>query len=533
MKKKYACLIIILLIVGTFAAFGRIAGNNFINLDDHAYITENYHIKSGITLQSAKWAFTSLDVFYWQPLTWLSHMLDWSLFGANASGHHLVSLLLHIGAVIFLFLFLNKTTNNLWPSAFAAAFFALHPLRVESVAWAAERKDVLSMFFGMACLYAYAFYAESSKLSRYLLCLILFALALMSKPMMVTLPFVLMLLDYWPLKRWPGALNDPTENRSNSAGKLILEKFPFLLLAVASSIVTFLGQNKTGAVASLEYLPFFTRAANAIISYTAYLEKIFWPVNLAVFYPYDLSLSLWKVLISGIILVLITLAVFYYMKKLPFLFVGWLWYLVTLIPLIGLVQAGLQSMADRHTYLPSIGIAFILAGGIPFLWGKEDSRKKILLPAAITILIIMALLTWKQCGYWKNGSELFSHAALVTKDNYLAHNSLGVALFEKGRMEEAVDHYNKAISIAPLFPYVYNNRGVAYIKLGRSQQSAIDDFNQAINLKPDYADAYNNRGIVYFDQDNVQMGCRDARKACSMGACLALKSAEARGYYCR
>ncbi len=288
MKKKYTYLIVIFLIVASCAAFGRIAGNDFINYDDNIYITENNHIKSGINSESIKWAFTAVVVSNWHPLTLLSHMLDWNLFGANASGHHLVSLLLHIGAVIFLFLFLNKTTNNIWPSAFAAAFFALHPLRVESVAWAAERKDVLSMFFGMASIYAYAFYAENSKLSKYFLCLILFALALMSKPMMVTLPFVLMLLDYWPLKRWQKALAAPVESRFKLAGKLIWEKIPFIFLTIVFSIVTFWAQNKGGAVVPMEYLPFLKRIANAIVSYVAYLEKIFWPVNLAVFYPYEL-----------------------------------------------------------------------------------------------------------------------------------------------------------------------------------------------------------------------------------------------------
>ena len=235
MKKKNTYLIVLFLILISCVAFGRIAGNNFINYDDNKYITENNYIQYGINKESVKWAFTTTYFSYWHPLTWLSHMLDWSIFGAQPSGHHLVSLLLHIFAVVFLFLFLNKTTNNIWPSAFAAAFFAIHPLRVESVVWASERKDVLSMFFAMACLYSYAFYAELPKLSRYLLCLVLFSLALMSKPIMVTLPFVLMLLDYWPLKRWP------TERRNNLAGKLILEKFPFILLVIHVYILFALG----------------------------------------------------------------------------------------------------------------------------------------------------------------------------------------------------------------------------------------------------------------------------------------------------
>ncbi|MGA2780977.1 MAG: tetratricopeptide repeat protein [Smithella sp.] len=523
-NKKYTYFIIIFLIVTSCAAFGRIASNDFINFDDNKYITENNNIQSGINPESIKWAFTSLDVFYWHPLTWLSHMFDWSLFGANASGHHLVSLLLHIGAVIFLFLFLNKTTNNIWPSAFAAAFFALHPLRVESVAWAAERKDVLSMFFGMVCLYAYAFYAENLKLSRYFLSLILFALALMSKPMMVTLPFILMLLDYWPLGRWQKAMDESARKKFNSARGLIWEKIPFILLTIASSIVTFQGQNKEGAVTPIEALPFLKRGINAIISYIAYLEKTFWPVDLAVFYPYENSLTLWKVIIPGLILMLITVIVIYYIKKLPFLFVGWFWYLGTMIPLIGLIQAGSQAMADRHTYLPSVGIAIMLSWGILYLVKSESIRRKILLPASIAVLAILAVLTWRQCGYWKNSIKLWNHALSVTKNNYIAHVGLGIALFNEGKVKEAIDHYNKVI----MMPYqiltfnddylysfygtIYSNRGKAYTELGL-YQFAFEDYNKSIRLNPKNAGLYDNRGLTYYKLDQHQRAIEDFNEA--------------------
>ena len=319
--KKYTYLIIIFLIVASFIAYGRILGNGFINYDDIQYITENNHIKSGINPESIKWALSTIDVYYWHPLTWLSHMLDWSLFKEHAGGHHLISLLLHIGSVLLLFFFLYRTTKNIWPSAFAAALFALHPLRVESVAWAAERKDVLSMFFGMACLYTYAFYAENYKLSRYFLCLILFALSLMSKPMLVTLPFVLLLLDYWPIKRWQKVLDEPVK-RFNLAGKLIWEKVPFIFLTIVLSIVTVWGQNKFGVVIPMKNIPFSARVQNAVISYVLYLEKIFWPVDLAVFYPYEYPFPLWKILFSCFILIGVTIVVIYAIKKLPFLFVG-------------------------------------------------------------------------------------------------------------------------------------------------------------------------------------------------------------------
>jgi tetratricopeptide (TPR) repeat protein len=512
MNKKYFYLIIIFLIIASLLAFGRIAGNDFVNFDDTGYITENDHVQSGFSPQNIKWAATAVVVSNWHPLTMLSHMLDWKIFGANASGHHLVSLLLHIGAVIFLFLFLYKTTNRIWPSALAAAFFALHPLRVESVAWASERKDVLSMFFGMAALYAYAFYVEVPRLSRYFLCLILFALALMSKPMMVTLPFVLMLLDYWPLNRWQ---KTSAKVNLHPTGKLILEKIPFLLLTMASGIITFWAQNKEGSVASADIVPFLTRTANAVFSYAAYLEKTFRPVNLAVFYPYDFFIPLWKTLLSFTILLLITVAVLYYIRKLPFLFVGWFWYLGTFIPVIGLVQVGTQAMADRYTYLPSVGIAMMLAWGIPSLIKNEFIREKILFPAALTVIIIISVLTWQQCGYWRDSTSLFNHALRVTKNNDKIHNVLGSFLDKKGRNNEAVYHYNKAIQIAPYHYGYYNNRGKAYAIMGEHKKS-IEDYNKSISLKPDYADAYYNRGTLYGKTGQYQFALEDFNKAISL-----------------
>ena len=564
MKKKNTYLIVIFLIIACCIAFGRIIGNDFVNFDDPGYITENYHVQSGISLQNIKWAFTTVVLSNWHPLTMISHMLDWSLFGANAAGHHLVSLLLHIGVVIFLFLFLNKTTNNLWSSAFAAALFALHPLRVESVAWVAERKDVLSMFFGVAALYAYAFYAESIKYSRYFICLILFALSLMSKPMLVTMPFVLLLLDYWPLQRWQKALSAPIENRYQLAGRLAWEKAPFLLFTIASSMTTFYAQNKGGAVSSEVTLPFVMRVANSIVSYPAYLGKTFWPVNLAVFYPYEFSLDLWKILVSGLILLIITAAVTYYIKKMPFLFVGWFWYVGTLIPVIGLIQVGSQAMADRYTYMPSIGIAILLSWGMPFLFQRLAIRKKILFSVAIAVLCILSVSTWMQCGYWKNSITLFSHALRVTKDNYLAHSNYGLSLFAEGKIEEAILHYNKAIDLSQSHAaQFYTNRGLAYATLGQYQRSIVDyneairlkpdlvvaynnrgnafnklgqyqrailDYNKAIHLKPDYVEAYNNRAVACFKKGDKNPGCLDAQKACKLGNCKILADAKKKGY---
>ncbi len=387
--------------------------------------------------------------------------------------------------------------------------------------------------------------------------LILFVLALMSKPMLVTLPFVLMLLDYWPLKRWQKTIDEQDKSFS-SAGVLICEKVPFVILSVISCIITLWAQNQGGSLASVERLPFFERATNAIISYVAYLEKIFLPVNLAGFYPYEFSLVLWKILISGFILTGITFVVLYYIRKLPFLFVGWFWYLGTLIPVIGLVQVGKQAMADRYTYLPSVGIAVGLAWIIPSFIEIENIRKKILFPVAIALLAVLTILTWKQCGYWQNSIDLWNHVLQTTKDNCLAHNNLAYALIEKGRTEEAIDHYNNAIRIEPNNYDHYNSRGNAYVTLGKHQlaiddfnkavalkaetfnkrgivcatrgqdQSAIENFNKAISLKQDYANAYNNRAFVYLNQGNNEFGCQDAQKACALGACNILIAAKSK-----
>jgi len=593
MSKKYKYFIVIFLIVSSFIAYGRILGNGFVCFDDIEYITSNDYIKSGINPESIKWAFSAVVCSNWHPLTLLSHTLDWSLFGANASGHHFINLLLHIGTVLFLFSFLNRMTKNLWSSAFVAALFALHPLRVESVAWAAERKDVLSMFFGLASIYAYALYAESSKPSKYFLCLILFALSLMAKPMLVTLPFVLLLLDYWPLSRWQKVstpvnvpvsvvkktgkkknkqrkadsikeknISMPLTNRSPIIRSLLWEKAPFIFLTIVSSIVTIRAQNKSGSVISMEHISFLERIANAIISYVSYLGKTFWPVDLAVFYPYGHSFPFWEVLVSCFILLGITIVVIYAFKKLPFLFMGWFWYFGTLIPVIGLVQVGEQAMADRYTYLPSIGIAIGLAWGIPLLFPREDMRKKILFPAGIAVLIILAILTWQQCGYWKNSIELFNHALQVTKNNNYAHESIGSVLLDEGKNEAAIEHYNEALRIKSDNAYIHFNRGLAFFRLGQPQR-AIEDYNEAILLKPDFTDAYNNRGnsyaklgqyqnaiedynkaiylnhnyadayesraVIYLNQQNYQLGCPDAQKACELGMCRILEMAKGKG----
>lgn len=490
-KNKHVCLIIIFLILSCCVSFSKIVHNDFINFDDKSYILANNVIQSGIHVESITWVFTNTIVYNWIPLSLISHILDWSLFGTNASGHHIVSLLFHIGTVIFLFLFLLKTTHNIWPSAFAAAFFALHPLRVESVAWAAERKDVLSLFFGMASLYVYSFYANSLKLSQYVLCLILFALSLMSKSMLVTLPFVFLLLDYWPLGRWPNNMGMPLKQRLNIIRKFLYEKIPFILLTTISSIITFVVQYKSSPID----MSFSERVHNANIAYVSYLKNIFWPSDLALFYYFTDSFPMWQIISSVLILCCITIWIIYSFKKRPFLLVGWLWYLGTLFPVIGLIPTN-ALIADHYTYLPSIGIAIIVAWSIPSLIRNEHIKKNILIPSAGIIIVLLVLLTCRQCGYWKNSIELWTYTLKVTKNNSIALVNLASALFDAGNIKKAEEYYNEAIRIKPKVAIFYTNRGAFYEKIGRHNQ-AINDFNEAIRIRPDVAGFYKIRGDHY------------------------------------
>lgn len=415
------------------------------------------------------------------------------------------------------------------------------------------------MFFGMCGLYAYAIYAEKCKLSQYLLCLTLFLLGLMSKPLLVTFPFVLMLLDYWPLERWQKAVNG---TGFKSIWGLILEKVPFFCLAVGSSVVTLLAQNQAFALLNMESLPLYKRIANMMVSYVTYLGKIFWPNDLAVLYPYGFSLPAWKVAISGIILISITLAAIYCIRKLPYLFVGWCWYLGTLIPVSGLVQVGAQAMADRYTYLPSVGIAIILAYSVAAMVMHKIIRKQVVFVIAMIVLTAMIILTWMQCGYWKDSTVLFQHTLRLTKNNYIVHNNLGVTLIRQGKLEEAIKHTSEAIRLKSNYDVAYFNRGTAYAGLGRlnhalkdfnealrlnprhvetlnskgvvyarrgQYQNAIKDFNMAISLAKDYSDAYKNRAIVQINFGDRELGCRDAKKACDFGKCAVLKDSKRKG----
>jgi tetratricopeptide (TPR) repeat protein len=512
---KQRLIVYIVLTVVTLAVFWQVKHFEFVNIDDNIYVTENSHIKSGITLEGFRWAF-SIKYFGWDPLTFISLILDYKLYGFNAGGYHVTNVILHILSSLLLFWLFNRMTGAIWKSAFVAAFFALHPLHVESVAWIAERKDVLSAFFWMLTLCLYVYYKERPVIKRYMLVLFCFILALMSKPVVVTLPVIMILLDYWPLSRYGIGI----ESRND---KLLLwqlkEKMPFIILSIIVIIINLYNlQNKslitidTTYRTSSEEFSLLSRIANAPVAFVTYLEKIFWPNDLAILYPFSDTFPFWRDLGAALLIIVISAAVIAVAKRLQYLFVGWLWYAITILPAIGIIQAGNEAMADRYTYLPSIGIGIMLAWGIPFLFSSEDIRKKILFPAGIAALAILAILTWQQCGYWKDSATLFSHTLQVTKDNHLAHNNFGLALFAEGKTEEAIDHYNQAIRLQPNYAIAYNSRGQIYGYLGQYQR-AIEDLNKAIRLKPNYKDAYNNRGFAYGKLGQYQLAIENYDKA--------------------
>jgi hypothetical protein len=525
-SKEQILIVYIVLAMVTLAVFWQVNQYDFVNFDDNIYVTENSHIQSGITQDGFRWAFSTKYTGLWNPLVWLSFMADYQLYRLKAGGYHQTSRILHILTTLLLFWLFNRMTGAIWKSAFVAGLFALHPLHVESVAWIAGRKDVLSAFFWMLTLCLYVYYTEKPVIKRYLLVLFSFVCALMSKPMVITLPVIMILLDYWPLKRF-----------ESKKGNLILwqlqEKIPFFTLSAALVIITLYNPN-TLDTTELKQFPLISRIANAPVAFVTYLEKTFLPHDMAVFYPFAEQIPLFQVIGTSLLILVITTFVIVMAKRMPYLFVGWLWFAITIAPVIGIIQISLlapYAMADRYHYLPSIGIAIILAYCIPSLIKSEETRKKILFPGGIAFLAIMALLAWQQCGYWKNSFELFNHALHVTKDNYLARNNRGLAYGNLGQYQLAIEDFNKAIGLNPNYIRAYDNRGNTYARLGQYQR-AIEDYNQAIRLKPDYANAYNNRGGVYFVQGNDKLGCRDAQKACGMGKCKALETAKGNGY-CR
>jgi len=422
MQNQKKLLITLILILCTLVIYWQVKDFNFAGYDDELYLTDNTHVQTGLTFESIKWAFTTFHAGNWHPLTWLSHMLDIELYGLNPIGHHWTSLQIHLTNTLLLFFVLQYMTGALWRSAFVAVLFALHPLHVESVAWVSERKDVLSTFFGMLTILAYIRYVKKRNLLRYSLVFILLSLGLMAKPMLVTMPFVLLLLDFWPLERLKYYFPD----QSSKLFSLIYEKIALFIPVVISSVLTILAQKEVGALYSFEALPITTRIANAFVSYAGYIIKTIWPQNLAVFYPHPFGeLSLWYVSLAALAIAGISFFSICSFKQRPYVAVGWFWYLGTLIPVIGLIQVGAQSMADRYTYIPLTGLFIIAAWGIPDLLKKWCSNKIILVILSIIIISAFSTRSYFQIRHWKNSTAVFKNAVTVTDNNWLAYNNLG------------------------------------------------------------------------------------------------------------
>jgi tetratricopeptide (TPR) repeat protein len=465
---------------------------NFINFDDFLYVSSNDYVKAGFTVNSIRWAFTSFDLSNWHPVTMLSHMLDYSLFGMNAAGHHLMNVLIHAGNTLLLFLVLRTATGALWRSAGVAFLFALHPLHVESVAWISERKDVLSAFFLFLSLYAYAGYVHKRTVFHYLAAFVLFVLALMSKPMAVTFPFLLLLLDYWPFGRYSHPTSDAFRN---AGGRLriplpIVEKIPFLLMSVVFSVLTYLAQSQTGAVSSLAALPLHVRCANAINAYALYVVNMLFPYNLSVFYPLTANLPLWRTILAACFLVLTTGLAWHWRKRRPFVIVGWLWYLGTLVPVIGLVQVGSQALADRYTYIPLVGLFILLIWMLP----SASPRKKTVMAIEGAILLPIALFlivtTRSQAATWADTMSVFMRADEASDGNVLAKLQVAGQYAQRGKRTEAENRFEELLAFTPTNITALHNFGV-FLANNREYDRGIDYLRKALRLQPNSVTVHN------------------------------------------
>ncbi len=524
MTRRRTILVALALAALTVAVYAPVGHYDFVQLDDPAYVTENPHVLGGLTWEGLAWAFTTGHAANWHPVTWLSHMLDVQLFGVAAGAHHLTSLALHTGNTLLLFGLLVLLTGALWRSALVAALFAVHPLHVESVAWVAERKDVLSTFFLMLTLWAYAGFvrysgpaapaagatAGRSRRVCYALVLVFFALGLMAKPMLVTLPFVLLLLDVWPLQRL-----DPATSSSRRGGKkhrskdrpaqartlgalglleagwpLVREKRPLFAMAAASSIVTLVAQQRGGAVTPFEVHSFSLRLQNAVVSIVAYLRDALWPSGLTMIYPFPDGVPAGQVVMALAVLAVVSWAAYRLARKEPYLIVGWLWYLGTLVPVAGLVQVGVQARADRYTYVPLIGIFIMVAWGLAALVGRQPRLRMVASAVAIAAIVGCVLTTRVQAGYWRDNVALFTRATMITLhvDEYDAHMSLGTTLGGQGRLEEAREHFAEAVRLRPQSDAAHCSLAVALARSGRSTD-AVRELNEALRLNPGNQDA--------------------------------------------
>ncbi|MBF0343469.1 MAG: tetratricopeptide repeat protein [Nitrospirae bacterium] len=473
-EKEYIKSIVLVLLFLTLVVYHRVGGNGFINCDDPQYVTDNPMVNTGLSVKGVLWAFKSTFFFNWHPLTWLSHMLDVSIYRLNPGGHHLTNLVIHMinAVLVFYVLYLITGGGGLWQSAFVAALFAIHPLTVESVAWVSERKNVLCTLFWLLTMLAYYNYArypkimdgqphptKTSRIKKYLLVLLLFALALMAKPMAVTLPFVLILLDFWPLKR----LSLLTT----------AEKIPLFVLSGISSTITYVVQKEAAVVQPLSVLPLANRVFTATVNYVHYLYMMLNPLNLAIYYPYPYNMPLWKPVAAFVLLLTVSVCALLLARKRPYILVGWLWYVGTLVPVIKLVQTGREAIADRYTYIPLIGIYIIMAWGCSDLLQKYRFKRHILIAAASVIIAFYATLTWIQVGHWKNSLTLFRHAIDAVDKNYQAYNNYGNALIDDGRLDEAVGYFAKGLELKPDSAELHMSIGEALTRQGKFEEAIV------------------------------------------------------------
>jgi len=490
--------ICICLAVLTWAVFGQTLWHDFVNYDDPRYVYQNTKITSGLNITGIAWAFAHVHSENWHPLTTITHMLDCSLYGLKAGGHHFSNILFHTIAVVLLFLALQQMTGALWQSAFVAAVFAIHPLHVESVAWVAERKDVLSGVFFMLTLLAYIHYARAPSTWRYVIVAFVFALGLMSKPMLVTVPFVLLLLDYWPL----GRIADQRSHPGHQLLSLVVEKIPFIAFSAVSSAVTFFAQR--GAIGWTEQLPMLPRVNNALVSYVIYVRQMFWPANLAVFYPHpENRLSAWEISLALAVLIGITMAAVILRKKAPFFIMGWFWYLGMLVPVIGLVQVGWQGHADRYTYLPQIGLYIAGTWAFADLTASWRRRRVLLIAAALLVVAALSCSASIQTSYWRNSETLFTHALAVTKHNDVAENNLGIIFLQNGKLDDAISRLQAAINLRPENGPAHNNLAKALLQKGRVAE-AMMHYRKFLEIEPENVEARNILGTALIQQRRIR-----------------------------
>lgn len=498
---KIQVVICLALTAAVFAVYGRVATHDFVNYDDPLYITGNANVQEGLTLENVKWAFQASDEGNWIPLTWISHMAAVEVFGLNAGAHLLLNVLLHALNSILLFLALGRMTGRIWPSALVAALFALHPLHIESVAWVAERKDVLSTLFWMLTIMAYIRYAERPTMRRYAAVVALFTIGLLTKSMLVTLPCVLLLLDYWPLQR----VAQPTGTQGTPHAdwtRLIVEKLPLLAIAAAIAAVTMVTQRSVGAMGSLEAVPLVPRILNAGASYAIYLRQTIWPFDLAVFYPWHTESVLPKYALIGALLVFAGLLASALMwKRRPYIAVGWLWYLGTLVPVIGLVSVGEHSHADRYTYLPLVGIFIMVAWTLADFVGAEPKRRAGALILTVALLLGLSLRSWDQIGHWRNSATLFEHALRVTPDNAVAHSSHGHALFGMNDLEGAVYHHLEAVRLQPWKVEYRYHLTLAYSEQGETLNAKWVCY-EAIRIDPEHIETRRLLGNILLGEED-------------------------------